>query len=248
MGIFKNLFGGEKPKKKSEIDSSKFKAIDKIDYNTLEELIEQHAGLSFEKQLVFGDVIGSNAWELDMGKGNIIFGDLDFPIQIIGSLSFNDSSWMWGWANAKSGMPENLLVQSNQLKEIGQDKGIKELTDGHFNVEKGFEHKIGMMACGLFNSKSYYCANYGQGTLVVTIDDDKIPEIDKTRIEKVLTNFPQLISAVDLNHKNTFKNYLIDRDFELNILENKIEGSKNNKVLTAEFDELNRLKSLNGKL
>ena len=248
MGIFKNLFGGDKPKDKSEIDSSKFKAIDKIDYNTLEELIEQHAGLSFEKQLVFGDVIGSNAWELDMGKGNIIFGDLDFPIQIIGSLSFNDSSWMWGWANAKSGMPENLLVQSNQLKEIGQNKGIKELTDGHFNVEKGFEHKIGMMACGLFNSKSYYCANYGQGTLVVTIDDDKIPEIDKTRIEKVLTNFPQLISAVDLNHKNTFKNYLIDRDFELNILENRIEGMKNDKVLTAEFDELNRLKSLNGKL
>ena len=248
MGIFKNLFGGEKPKEKSEIDSSKFKAIDKIDYTSLEELIEQHAGLSFEKQLVFGDVIGSNAWELDMGKGNIIFGDLDFPIQIIGSLSFNDSSWMWGWANAKSGMPENLLVQSNQLKEIGQDKGIKELTDGHFNVEEGFEHKIGMMACGLFNSKSYYCANYGQGTLVVTIEDDKIPEIDKSRIEKVLTNFPQLISAVDLNHKNTFKNYLIDRDFELNISDNRMEGMKNGRVLTAEFDELNRLKSLNGKL
>ncbi|WP_324027861.1 hypothetical protein QSV08_07910 [Maribacter sp. BPC-D8] len=248
MGIFKNLFGGEKPKEKSEIDSSKFKAIDKTDYTSLEELIEQHAGLSFEKQLVFGDVIGSNAWELDMGKGNIIFGDLDFPIQIIGSLSFNDSSWMWGWANAKSGMPENLLVQSNQLKEIGHEKGIKELTDGHFNVEEGFEHKIGMMACGLFNSKSYYCANYGQGTLVVTIEDDKIPEIDKSRIEKVLTNFPQLISAVDLNHKNTFKNYLIDRDFELNISDHKIEGIKNGKVLTAEFDELNRLKSLNGKL
>ncbi|WP_299326266.1 DUF6882 domain-containing protein [uncultured Maribacter sp.] len=248
MGIFKNLFGGDKPKEKSEIDSSKYKAIDKTDYTSLEELIEQHAALSFEKQLVFGEVIESNAWELDMGKGNIIFGDLDFPIQIIGSLSFNDSSWMWGWANAKSGMPENLLVQSNQLKEIGQDKGIKELTDGHFNVEEGFEHKIGMMACGLFNSKSYYCANYGQGTLVVTIDDDKIPEIDKERLEKVLTNFPQLISAVDLNHKNTFKNYLIDRDFELNILENKIEGLKNNKILTAEFDELSRLKSLNGKL
>ena len=248
MGIFKNLFGGDKPKEKSEIDSSKFKAIDKTDYTSLEELIEQHAGLSFEKQMSFGDVIGSNAWELDMGKGNIIFGDLDFPIQIIGSLSFNDSSWMWGWANAKSGMPENLLVQSNQLKEIGEEKGIKELTDGHFNVEEGFEHKIGMMACGLFNSKSYYCANYGQGTLVVTIDDDKIPEIDNSRIEKVLTYFPQLISAVDLNHKNTFKNYLIDRDFELNISDHKIEGLKNNKVLTAEFDELNRLKSLNGKL
>ncbi|MEP2237879.1 MAG: DUF6882 domain-containing protein [Maribacter sp.] len=248
MGIFKKLFGGEASKGKTEGESSNFKAFEKTDYNTLEELIEQHTGLSFEKQMNFSDVIGSNAWELDMGKGNIIFEDLDFPIQIIGSLSFNDRSWMWGWANAKSGMPENLLVQSNQLKEIGLKKNIKELTDGHFNVAEGFEHKIGMMACGLFKCKSYYCANYGQGTLVVTIDDDKIPEIDKNRLEKVLTNFPQLISAVDLNHKNTFKNYLIDRAFELNISENKIEGMKNGKVLTAEFDELNRLKSLNGKL
>ena len=145
-------------------------------------------------------------------------------------------------------MPENLLVQSNQLKVIGQEKGINELIDGHFNVAEGFEHKIGMMACGLFKCKSYYCANYGQGTLVVTINDDKIPEIDKDRLEKVLTNFPQLISAVDVNHKNTFKNYLIDRDFKLNISDNKIEGMKDSKVLTAEFDELNRLKSLNGKL
>lgn len=248
MGIFKKIFGKEKKESATQIDNSKFLKTEKKDYNTLEELIEQNAGLSFEKQMIFGDVIGSNAWELDMQKGNIMFGPLEFPIQIIGSLAFSNNSWMWGWANTQSGMPENLLIQSNQLKEIGEQKKIQELIDGHFNVEKGFEHKIGMMACGLFKAKSYYCANYGQGTLVVTIDDNKISEIDKNRLEKVLTSFPQLISGIELNHKNTFQNYLIDREFELNISENKIEGLKNGKVLTAEFDELNRLKSLNGKI
>jgi len=248
MSIFKKLFGGEKAKEKIQIDNSKFSLIKKIDYKNLEEIIEQNAGLSFEKQMIFGDVIGSNAWELDMGKGKIIFGSLEFPIQIIGSLSFNNNSWMWGWANTQSGMPENLLIQSNELKAIGEKKSIKELTDGHFNVEEGFEHKIGMMACGLFNSKSYYCANYGQGTLVVTIDDNKIPEIDKNRLEKVMTSFPQLISGTELNHKNSFINYLIDREFQLSISENKIEGLKKDKVVIAEFDELNRLKFLNGKI
>ena len=169
MSIFKKLFGGEK--EKTQIDQSKFNALKKTDYKNLEEIIEQNAGLSFEKQMIFSDIIGSSAWELNMEKGKIMFGNLEFSIQIIGSLSFNNNSWMWGWANTQSRMPENLLIQSNQLKEIGEKKNIKELTDGHFNVEKGFEHKIGMMACGLFNSKSYYCANYGQGTLVVTIDD-----------------------------------------------------------------------------
>ncbi len=248
MGIFNKLFGGEKPENKTQIDSSRFKDIQKADYKNLEDLIEQNAGLSFEKQLIFGDVIGSNAWELDMGKGKIMFGTLEFPIQIIGSLAFNNSSWMWAWANTQSGMPENLLIQSNKLKEIGEKKNIKELTEGSFNVEEGFEHKIGMMACGLFNSKSYYCANYGQGTLVVTIDDNKIPKIDKDRFEKILTSFPQLISGTTLNHKNAFKNYLLDRDFKLSITENSVEGLKNDKVIIGEFDELNRLKSLNGKI
>ncbi|KQC31495.1 DUF6882 domain-containing protein [Flagellimonas eckloniae] len=248
MSIFKKLFGGEKPKEESQIDKSKFNKIEKSDFSDFQDLVEQNAGLSFEKQMIFGDVIGSSAWELDMGKGKIFFGALELPIQIIGSLAFNNNSWMWGWANTQSGMPENLLKQSNQLKEIGESKNIQKLIDGQYNVDEGFEHKIGMLACGLFKAKSYYCANYGQGTLVVTIDDNKIPEVDKNRLEKIMTNFPQLISGTDLNHKNAFLNYLIDRDFELSISENKIEGLRNNKIVVAEFDELDRLKSLNGKI
>lgn len=248
MSIFKKLFGGEKSKEETQIDHSKFSAIEKTDYKSLEEIIEQNAGLSFEKQIILEEVIGSNAWELDMDKGKIVFGTLEFPIQIIGSLAFNNNSWMWGWANTQSGMPENLLIQSNQLKAIGEKKNIKELIEGHFDVEEGFEHKIGMMACGLFNSKSYYCANYGQGTLVVTIDDSKIPEIDKNNFVKIMTGFPRLVSGTEMNHRNAFQNYLIDRDFKLSVSENRIEGLRNKKVIVAEFDELNRLKSINGKL
>lgn len=248
MSLFKKIFKGEKGKQEKEIDQANFSTLRKTSYTNLEELIEQHAGLSFEKQLVFGSLIGSNSWQLDMAKETISFGSLEFPIQIIGSLAFNNNSWMWGWANTQSGMPEALLVQSNQLKEIGQQKNIKELKEGHFSVEDGFEHKIGMLACGLFKTKSYYCANYGQGTLVVTINDDKIPEIEKDRLEKVLTAFPQLISGIALNHKNAFQNYLIDRDLKLNISGNKIQGLRNDKIVVAEFDEQNRLKSLTGEL
>ncbi len=248
MGIFKKKRDEEKKESNPHVDNAYFTKTKKKEINTLEELIEQNAGLSFEKQLVFGDVIGTNNWELDMQQGKIIFGPLVFPIQIIGSLAFNNNSWMWGWANTQSGMPKHLLDQSNQLKKIGEQKNIPELMEGHFTVNRGFEHKMGMAACGVFNAKSYYCANYGQGTLVVTIDDNKIPAIDKNNIEKILTTFPQLISAIDLNHKNTFQNYLIDREFELCISDNKIEGLRNGKVITGEFDELDRLKSLNGKV
>ncbi|MBO0592847.1 hypothetical protein I2486_15690 [Cellulophaga sp. E16_2] len=238
----------EQHKNDEENNLTKFDTRTKPEWNSLEEAFESHAGLSFEKQLIFGDLIGSEAWQLDLERGSIVFGELEFPIQVIGSLSFNTSSWMWGWANTQSGIPEKLLVQSKQLQELGTLKNIEELIEGHFNVEEHFEHKIGMLACGIFASKSYYCANYGQGTLVVTIDDERIPEIDVAKIEKVLTCFPQLIRGITVHHKNAFANYIIDRGFKLHNSENKIEGLKNKKILSAEFDTSDRLISLNGNL
>lgn len=244
MSIFENFFNRKKVQ--TELESDKSKQVCKSEASSFQELLEQHAGLSFEKQSLFGQVIGSSSWQFDMNEGLISFGELEFPIQIIGSLSFNDNSWLWGWANTKSGLPDRLLVQANRLKEIGKQKDIQELNDAHYSVDEGFEHKVGMVACGIFEAKSYYCANYGQGTLIVTIDDDRVPEVDRENFEAVLTIFPQLISSIDLNHKEAFKNYLIDRGFIINEFDMIIEGEINGRKITGKFDHLGRLISLKG--
>lgn len=250
MSIFKKLFG-KSEKEHTNIGSTKsdFSIINKTDFKNFTDLVDQHAGCAFEKQQNFNDLTGDLAWNIDLNTATLSFGNLDFPIEVIGSLSFNDYSWMWGWANSKSGIPENLLQSSLDLKQIGEEKQIEEFTKGHFGVTEGFEHKMGIVASGLLNADAYFCANYGQGTMVLTLKSDKIPKIDTNKLEKVLTTFPQLIGGIDLNHKEAFKNYLIDRNFELNLSsKNKVEGLRNNTVLVAEFDELNRLQSLNGKI
>ena len=248
MSILKNLFNRKKQAETLDIDHTGYLSIEKGPTSSIEEMFEQHAGLSFEKQTIFADVIGKKSWELDMGIGAIKFDSLEFPIQIIGSLAFSDNSWMWAWANTASQMPQNLLQFSNRLREIGRQQGIGELTDGGFIAPEGFEHKIGMVACGIFQCKSYYSANYGQGTLVVTIDDGKIPPVDFDKPEKILTTFPLLISRITVNHRNALKNYLVDRGFKLKISEDEIEGLRNNSLVTAKFNKEGRLESLNGKL
>lgn len=230
-------------------DKSDFRQLTKPDFKTFDALLEQHAALSFEKQLNFGEVIGSNNWQFDMNKGEITFGDnLSFPVQVIGSLSFNDNSWMWGWANSKSGIPDKLLLQSNELKRLGEMLQIQKLKEAHYAVSSGFEHIIGMIACGYFNTDGYYCANYGQGTLVVTIQSSMIPKINKKDTVKVLTVFPQLISSNEINHKESFKNYLIDRGFLIEESDSEIKGSIDETVIIATFDTLNRLIKLDEKV
>jgi hypothetical protein len=230
------------------MDRTKFKKYTKEATIDFELLVEQHAGLSFEKQLRFGELIGNEAWQLDMAAGTITFGAFVFPIQIIGSFSFQDNSWMCAWANTESGLPENLLQQSYKLRAIGEEEDIDALNSGHFNVEEEFVHQMGMFACGFFETKSYYCANYGQGILVVTIDSDQIPAIDKSKVEVLGTTFSQLISTVELDHRNTFFNYLMDREFLINVTNEAIEGLKEDRLIKATFDDWNRLTALNSNL
>ena len=249
MSIFKKLFGKSvKESATPEIKEAGFSPSNKTDFTNFTDLVNQNAALSFEKQQNLSELTGTSSWNIDLNAGILSFGDIELPIEVIGSLSFNDYSWMWGWANSKSGIPENLLDGSLTLKEIGKKKQIQEFTKGHFNVEEGFEHKIGLVASGMLNADAYFCANYGQGTMVLTITSDKIARIDKNRPEKVLTTFPQVISAIELDHKEAFKSYLIDRDFGLNISQNTIKGAINGKLVVAEFDNLNRLTSINGKI
>ncbi len=249
MSILKKT-PGEKPDTNSDDrNKSEFGFRSKPDWTSFTNLLELHAGLSHEKQLIFGEVIAESAWQFDMNSGTISFGDnFEFPVQIIGSLSHNDHSWMWGWANAQSGIPAHLLEYSNELRALGEDKNSKELTGGHFVVDEGFEHQVGMIACGHFNTKSYYCADYGQGTLVVTIESDAIPDVDQSRFERILSGFPHLISHMELDHKLALECYLIDRGFQLKIVENEIVGLKNGKEIVGIFDQHERLKSLNGDL
>lgn len=249
MNILKKLF--EKAKKNNtnpEINQSEFSIISKPDYKNFNDLVNQNAALSFEKQQNLNEITGGLAWNINLNTSTLSFGNIDLPIEVIGSLSFNDYSWMWGWENSKSGIPENLLKGSLNIKKIGEEKQIEEFTKGHFNVEEGFEHKMGTVASAILRADAYFCANYGQGTMVLTLKSDKIPKIDNNKIEKILTTFPQVIGGMDLNHKEAFKSYLIDRNFKLNVSKSKIKGLKNNKILVAEFDETNRLKTLNGNI
>lgn len=249
MSIFRKLFGKkEKVNTSSEIKKTGFSLLSKTDFKTFTDLVDQNAGLSFEKQQNFNDLTGGLAWNINLNTGTLSFGDLDFPIEVIGSLSFNDYSWMWGWANAKSGIPENLLGGALNLKQMGENKQIKEFTEGHFSVEEGFEHKMGLVASGILKADAYFCANYGQGTMVLTLKSDKIAKIDENKPEKILTTFPQVISSIDVNHKEAFKNYLIDRNLEIHITGDKIEGKRNEKGVIAEFDDLARMRKLNGEM
>ncbi|MCA0133919.1 DUF6882 domain-containing protein [Winogradskyella alexanderae] len=225
-----------------------YRIIEKDKPTSLNQLLVQTGAYSFEKQLIFSDLIGENSWSFDTNKGEISFGEnLVFPVQIIGTFSFSDNSWLWGWANTQSGLPDNLLQQSFKLKSLGENWNIPELTVKQINNAEGIDHKIGMISAGLFNAKCYYLANYGRGNLVVTIDSERIPIPSNTSAEKLISVFTQFISFTEVNHREALKNYLIDKKFEIVLGSNFIKAKSGENFITAKFDENGRLTEIKNK-
>lgn len=244
MGLFSKLFAGLSRATSSNNDDFQ---LEVPSFKSEQELLEYYGGIAIEKQVDFEEVIGDNNWEVDMTQEVITFGqELTFPIQVLGTFSYSSQSWLWAWANTASGLSEHIIQQSLQLKKYGEKNAIELFKNDTFDLSIDKLHLIGIVASGMFNSSSYYVADYGQGAMVVTI---KSETIDKQRTQepyKVLTTFPQLISQFELNHKNAFKSYLIMKGYKLIEDENSVIATQNGNTIVGQFDDLSRLINLKG--
>jgi hypothetical protein len=246
MGLFSKLFG--QSKKPAQVNEPQLEAEQNLDdCKTEQALLEQFGGIALDKQLDFADIIGDNNWNVDMDKAEISFGaNLIFPIQVLGTISHASQTWLWAWANTKSGLTENVTKQSYALKKFGEENEIDLLRNDSFDFSKEDLHIIGMIASGMYNASAYYIADYGQGAMVVTIKSEQIEKLKKENHLRIFTVFPQLISQFDMNHKNAFSNYLIAKGYALSAEGNNVTGTKNGNTITGQFDELMRLINLKG--
>jgi hypothetical protein len=209
-------------------------------------LIEKFGAFAIEKQLFFADIVKAMDWNVDIRKGQIFFGeDLVFPIQVLGTFSHSSETWLWAWANSKSGIPEELLAHANKLKEYGSVNKIDLFTEGQFEIERNDMHYIGMIALGMTEANGYYLGNYGDGTMCLTIDAKEVGEKLPNDHVSIFTVFPQLISQFEINHKDAFMNYLNSKRYEVNVNGNEIIGIRDENKVKAAFDNLGRLTELN---
>lgn len=213
---------------------------------SVEQLLAQYGGIAMEKQIELGNVIGTNSWSVDITTGEISFGEqLTFPMQILGSWSHVTNTWLWAWANTISNLPQNLLEQAYALKKFGEENEIDLLTVPEFDAEDKTLHLIGMIVSGIFNTSGYYKANYGKGTMLLTI---KSEIIDKSHndlgYQKILTVFPELINLYEMDYKAALSHYLNAKGFSVMDNDRILSGVNGQIEITAEFDEFNRMKSI----
>ena len=241
MNFYKNLFAKNKKLDQSGENQEK---------QTFEDLIEQYIGLAFEKQMDLEDIIYGKPWQIDMAKQQLVFGDdLYCSFQLLGTFSHSSETWLWAWGNEQSQLPKNIIEQSLELKKIGEKNNIDLFKFPKFDATEDDLHLFGIIASGMFNSSGYYVADYGQGTLVLTFNNEDIEQIHKKNDthNRVASVIPQLIANYDVNHYAAIKHYLLAKNYQITFDDGlKLIATKGENQISAEFDNSSRLIGLKG--
>lgn len=219
---------------------------------TFSSLFARHLLSSFLKQFHLSDLIGESAWRFDVPTGTLSFGDdIHWHAEILGTESEETQTWLWAWANTGSNLPAALVQASLEMKKLGEQHQIPELTEPQSALTEDVNgHVLSMIANGVCDADAYYRGPYDGGAVFLLIKDAKFPQPQESPLSRLATVFPQAISTFSIaDHRLALTSYL-DGAGIAHVNEGNVVIVKEGKetILTATFDKQNRLANLEAML
>ncbi|HYE04195.1 MAG TPA: hypothetical protein VEL07_01630 [Planctomycetota bacterium] len=147
----------------------------------LQSLFDAHVFASVQKRLHLDKLAGDARWSFAMDDGLLRFGNrLAFSAQVLGTESQASATWLWGWANPASAIPDRLLRTVDSLKAWGAQRGIAEFTAARSPTTQRSGEWWGLLACGLVKAGACYAGAYDGGSLHLLITDLTYPPRRRT--------------------------------------------------------------------
>lgn len=211
-------------------------------------LFSLYAGASFDRQLALAELIGERGWGMNLNEGVIRFGeDLAFGVQLLGSE--NDAgNWLWAWANTQSDLPPELLQAVAELRQLGREESVDELTTAQFDLPEGRDgHHLAMVAGGILGCSPYYRAPYSGGALYFLVEVNPCDLEAARPLVTIPSTISQVISSFDLDHRAMVRGLLESRGFEVADSETGVRAQHGEgHEVTVDFDSEGRVSQIGG--
>lgn len=166
MGLLGRLFGGgrSRPSYSNDLRIQIDKAM-----ASLQTLTAAHDGIW---------QISQAAWSVDQSAGTIAFTSpkgivATAPVQIIGSYSTQDGSWLWAWDNLSS-IKAELTEHARKARSYGQEHGYDILTTPKLACPEETCWDFAALACMLAGAQGAYRGPAGPVRVFMTFGDVKL--------------------------------------------------------------------------
>ncbi|MFV2116488.1 DUF6882 domain-containing protein [Micromonospora sp. LOL_025] len=212
---------------------------------TFDRLFAEHVATGLARQMALADLIGERDWQLDLGSGTVTFGDdLRYQIQLLGTESHRDGSWLWAWANEASGLPPALLQLCGWLREYGHHHGIAEFTEPTFPLQRADGHRLALLASGL-TGRCYYRGPYPGGAAFLHLDDAPPQITAPIRPERTVTVLGQVIQGFPVDHRIAVESFLRQQSWHLSPAPTSLTAHRSDgSTLRVDFDSLGRVSNM----
>lgn len=184
-----------------------------------QELFSSLAGSAMARQMQLADFLGDRGWSVDLTAGEATFGtDLRYPIQLLGTESHLNDTWLWAWANP-SDLPTTLLEAAEQLRDYGQQQSVMELSQANLDLAVANGHQLSMVASGLVRKTCYFRGPYENGALYFLIFGLPAELFQRSPVERVCTALMQVLESFEhLDHRIAAETFLQEQGFALSTI------------------------------
>ncbi len=216
----------------------------------IQELYNQSFLLSMEKQEIFSEMVDGLGWSCDMLEGKLTYGDDKvFDIQIIGSYSVNEKSWLWAWANTQSGIPEKFLQTALAMKSIGEAYQIEDLMMAKKEMDSDPGVYFSTIASAMLKESCYVPLTYKGLVVYVTVISKEADSKARTAPALICSHFTNVAANFTFPHKYTLFFYLKAKGYEVELPGNNIVARKDDDQILGIFDlKGNLMKISNSKI
>lgn len=211
---------------------------------TIDDLLERHGAYSLERQDALSEFLGEHRWDVDVPAGTVDFGaGRVYPIQLIGTESAADGSWLWAWANTSSNLPPRLLESARRIRQVGEQLQVPELLEAHLGAGTFDPHVLGLIASGLMSADAYYLGHHGGGAVLFLIEGAPLKPLLKPSVLRMNTFFMTFVSSYEVpSAQRALVAYAEAKGCRIQATGSRVDctdlaGDR----LTADFDELGRL-------
>jgi hypothetical protein len=105
----------------------------------IQELLDDHLLACVDRQMAFGDVLGTSGYAVDLHEGVVTMGDgLRLRVGLLGTAAPGPRSWMWAWANPTP-YPDHVLAAAGQVRAFGEARGVKELVTPEIPLDDSWD-------------------------------------------------------------------------------------------------------------
>lgn len=214
-----------------------------------QDLFTQHAATGVARQLALADLLDDRGWELDLTAGTVTFGtDLTYPIQLLGTESEADGTWLWAWANEESNLPPALLQLCGWLREYGRRAGLSELTDPTFPLDRADGHRLAILASGL-TGRCYYRGPYDGGAVFFHLENVPAEVLAPVSPERALTVLGQVVEAFPVDHRSAAVAFMHQQGWQVEPANDVVVGRHpSGSDIRIEFDRQGRISQLAGQV